>query len=175
MDNEPNRYLYENTQNIVANNGNMVAKDSLNFLGIYNTAALVKNAALYIDTAYVDRKDNLMPQYLLALGVEEVEAHGVLPCTEKDNHFDAEGNKTDAEHCVHATPATKAYKTGRYLASVKDSVPAGSKTYPGVYDGSIRLTFVEATHIGDSLIIKDSKYTGTKNAKNDTLKIADQV
>ena len=175
MDNEPNRYLYENTQNIVANNGNKVAKDSLNFLGIYNTVALVKNAALYIDTAYVDRKDNLMPQYLLALGVEEVEANGVIPCTEKDNHFDAEGNKTDAEHCVHATPATKAYKTGRYLASVKDSVPAGSKTYPGVYDGSIRLTFVEATHIGDSLIIKDSKYTGTKNAKNDTLKIADQA
>ena len=174
MDNEPNRFLYENTQNIVANNGNKVAKDSLNFLGIYNAAALVKNAALYVDTAYVNRKDNLMPQYMLALGVKEVEANGVIPCTENGNHFDAEGNKTDAAHCVHATPATKAYKTGRYLVSVKDSVPAGSKTYPGVYDGSIRLAFVEATHIGDSLIIKDSKYTGTKNAKNDTLKIADQ-
>ena len=175
MDNEPNRFLYENTQNIVANNGNKVAKDSLNFLGIYNSAALVKNAALYVDTAYVDRKDNLMPQYLLALGVEEVEAQDAIACTYEHNHFDNAGNKVDAAHCSHATPATKAYKTGRYLVSVKDSVPAGSKTYPGVYDGSIRLAFVEATHIGDSLIINDSKYTGTKNAKNDTLKIADQA
>ena len=175
MDNEPNRYLYENSQNIVANNGNKVAKDSLNFLGIYNTAALVKNAALYIDTAYVDRKDNLMPQYMLALGVEDVEATKGTACTEAGPHFDKNGNKVDAAHCVHATQGTDGYRKGRYLVSVKDSIPAGSKTHPGLYDGSIRLAFVDAIHMGDSLIITDSKFTGTKNAKNDTLTIADQA
>ena len=160
MENEPNRFLYENTKNVVANNGNKVAKDSLNFLGIYNAAASVHNAALYIDTAYVDRKDNTRPQYMLALGVTEVAATEGHACTEAGKHFDADGKETTADKCVHATPGTEAYKTGRYLVSLKDSVPAvGFAKHPAVYDGNIRLAFVEAKHIKDTLEIANSKFT----------------
>ena len=171
MENEPNRYLYENTANIVANNGNGIAKDSLNFLGIFNADAMVKNAALYIDTAYVDRKGNTKPLYMIALGVEKVAATAGTACTESGKHFDANGKETTADKCVHATPATKAYKTGRYLVSLKDSVPTGFAKHPAIYDNCVRLAFVDAKHIADTLVISDSKFTGTKNAINDSIKI----
>ena len=184
MENEPNRYLYENTANIVANNGNKIAKDSLNFLGIYNTAAMEKNAALFVDTAYVEREGVYMPQYMFALGVTDVPAHKAIPCTYEHNHFDNAGNKVDAEHCSHATPATLGYKAGRYLVALTDSIEGVSK-HPGRYDGETRLAFVEAIHRNaeDSLIIKNSKYTDNNKqivkgeaktyASNDTLKIED--
>ena len=171
MENEPNRFLYENTQNIVANNGNKIAKDSLNFLGIYNADASVHNAALYVDTAFVDRKDNTRPQYLLAVGVTEVAATEGHACTESGKHFDADGKETTADKCVHATPGTKGYKTGRYLVSVKDSVPAiGFTKHPSVYDGKIRLAFVEAKHIADTLEIANSKFTAEEHV-NDSITI----
>ena len=171
MENEPSRYLYENTANIVANNGNGIAKDSLNFLGVFNADAMVKNAALYIDTAYVDRKDNTKPLYMIALGVEKVAATEGTACTESGKHFDANGKETTADKCVHATPGTEGYKTGRYLVSLKDSVPTGFAKHPAIYDNCVRLAFVDATHIADTLIISDSKFTGTKNAVNDSIKI----
>ena len=158
MDNEPNRFLYENTANIVANNGK-----GLNFLGIYNSAELTKNAALYVDTAWVDRKDNLKPLYMLALGVDTVDAKDAVACTYEHNHFDNAGNKVDAEHCSHATPATLGYKSGRYLVALNDSVPENlSKNSPVYYDGKVRLAFVDAIHYltKDTLVIKKSKYTG---------------
>ena len=181
MENEPNRYLYENTANIVANNGT-----GYNFLGIYNTAELTKNAALYVDTAYVNREDNLMPQYMFALGVDTVDAKDAVACTYEHNHYDNAGNKVDAEHCSHATPATMGYKTGRYLVALSDSVPTTTKVHPTLYDGAIRLAFVPAIHRNaeDSLIIKNSKWTGNSKqqvadkettwAAKDTMKIADQ-
>ena len=181
MENEPNRYLYENTANIVANNGK-----GLNFLGIYNTAELTKNAALYVDTAFVERKDVYMPQYMFALGVEEVEAQDAVACTYEHNHYDNAGNKVDAAHCSHATPATMGYKSGRYLVALNDSTPEnGSKKSPVYYDNAVRLAFVNAIHRNaeDSLIIKDSKWTDnnkqivageeTTYASKDTIKIAD--
>ena len=180
MNNEPYRYLYENTANIVANNGNAIAKDSLNFLGIYNAAASSKNAAIYVDTAYVNRKGVTMPQYMFALGVEAHKATPAAPCTESGVHVGKDGKPTTADKCVHATPATKAYKTGRYLVSVADS--ASTAKHPAKYDGAFRLAFVEAIHVegSDSLIIVNSKYTNnnkvitagkaTTYASKDTLK-----
>ena len=170
MENEPNRYLYENTKNIVANNGNGIAKDSLNFLGIYNTAASVQNAALYVDTAYVDRKDNTRPQYMLAVGVTEVAATEGHACTESGKHFDADGKETTADKCVHATPGTEGYKTGRYLVTLQDSVATGFTKHPALYDGNYRLAFVEAKHIKDTLEIANSKFT-VEDHSADTIKI----
>ena len=171
MQNETNRYLYENSQNIVANNGT-----GLNFLGIYNTAELTKNAALYVDTAYVEREGVYMWQYMLGLGVEEVEAQDAIACTYSHNHYDNEGNKVDALHCSHATPATEGYKTGRYLVALNDSVPEnGSKNHPTYFDGSVRLAFVPAIHYlaEDTIVIANSKFSDTDEAASDTLKIAD--
>ena len=186
MNNENSRYLYENSQNIVANNGNKIAKDSLNFLGIFNTAALTKNAALYVDTAYVEREGVYMPQYMFALGVTEVEAHDAIACSYEHNHFDNAGNKVDALHCSHATPATLGYKAGRYLVALTDSIE-GVNNHPGRYDGATRLAFVDAIHrvAEDSLIIKNSKWTDNSKqivegeektyASKDTIKIADNA
>ena len=172
MENEPSRYLYENSQNIVANNG-----EGLNFLGIFNAFELDKNPTVYVDTAWVNREGNWKPQYMFGLNVTEVEATEGVPCTENGNHYDAEGNKTTADKCVHATPGTEGYKTGRYLMSLTDSVPAGVKNTPVKYDGFVRLAFIDATiYPGqDTIIVNNSKYTGTANAKNDTLKVADQA
>ena len=170
MENEPNRFLYENTKNIVANNGNNIAKDSLNFLGIYNAMASVQNAALYIDTAYVDRKDNYRPQYMLAVGVTEVAATEGHACTEAGKHFDANGKETTADKCVHATPGTEGYKTGRYLVTLQDSVATGFTKHPALYDGNFRLAFVEAKHIKDTLEIANSKFT-VEDHSADTIKV----
>ena len=166
MENEPNRFLYENTKNIVANNGNSIAKDSLNFLGIYNAMASVQNAALYVDTAYVDRKDNYRPQYMLAVGVTEVAATEGHACTESGKHFDADGKETTADKCVHATPGTEGYKTGRYLVTLQDSVATGFTKHPALYDGNYRLAFVEAKHIKDTLEIANSKFTVDEHVKD---------
>ncbi len=161
MENELTRFLYENSANIVANNGNKVAKDSLNFLGIYNAAATVSEAALFIDTAYVDRKDNYMPQYMIGLRQSYQEAGTIIDCPDNNP------NCTDPSH----RKATKAYRTADYLVSLSDSVPAGVKTHPSLYDGSVRLAFVPATHIADTVIISSSKYVGTKHHDNDSLLI----
>ena len=187
MQYEPNRFLYENTANIVANNGNKVAKDSLNFLGIFHAMEMDKNAALYIDTAYVEREGNIMPQYMLAVGVEDVEAHAVIPCTEAGVHIDKDGKPTTADKCVHATAATKGYKSGRYLVFVDDSIPAGVTKHPALYDGAKRFAFVPAKHyLGeDSLVIDNSKWTGNTNvleagksktyASKDTIQLSDDL
>ncbi|WP_075559283.1 DUF6383 domain-containing protein [Parabacteroides timonensis] len=159
MENEPTRFLYENSVNIVANNGNEVAKDSLNFLGIYNAAATQSEAALFIDTAYVDREDNYMPQYMIGLRQSYQEAGTIIDCPDKNP------NCTDPSH----RKATDAYRTADYLVSLSDSVPAGVKTHPSLYDGAYRLAFVPATHIADTIIISSSKFVGTKQHKNDSL------
>ena len=54
-----------------------------------------------------------MPQYMFAVGVEDVEATAGTPCTESGVHVDKDGKATTADKCVHATPATKGYKAGR--------------------------------------------------------------
>ena len=179
LNNEDSRYLYENTANIVANNGTKLAKDSLNFLGIFNAFELDKNPTVYVDTAYVEREGNIMPQYMFALGVTDVEAHAAIPCTEGGVHIDKDGKPTTADKCVHATPATAGYKAGRYLVVLTDSTENKSAKY----DGATRLAFVPAKHYYgvDSLVIDDSKWTGstkvieegkeTTYASKDTIKI----
>ena len=179
LNNETSRYLYENSANIVANNGTKLAKDSLNFLGIFNAFELDKNPTVYVDTAYVEREGNIMPQYMFALGVDDVPATEGTACTEAGVHVDKDGNITTADKCVHATAATKGYKAGRYLVVLTDSTENKSAKY----DGATRLAFVPAKHyLGeDSLVIDDSKWTGSKKvieagkattyASKDTIKI----
>ena len=120
---EPTRFLYENTANRTVANGNKVAKDSLNFLGVINIADLPETSALpiYVDTAYV-RNNTSMPQYMLALGVETVGDTEAVPCPLDHNHgVGADGKPLTADQCSHATPATKGYKYGRYLVALTDS------------------------------------------------------
>ena len=167
---EPTRFLYENTANRTAANGNKVAKDSLNFLGVINIADLPETSALpiYVDTAYV-RNNTSMPQYMLALGVETVGDTEAVPCPLDHNHgVGADGKPLTADQCSHATPATKGYKYGRYLVALTDSAAEA----PIQYQNNFRLAFVPAKHMADTLIIENSKYTGTKNAAKDSIQLA---
>ena len=167
---EPTRFLYENTANRTAANGNKVAKDSLNFLGVINIADLPETSALpiYVDTAYV-RNNTSMPQYMLALGVETVGDTEAVPCPLDHNHgVGADGKPLTADQCSHATPATKGYKYGRYLVVLTDSAAEA----PIQYQNNFRLAFVPAKHMADTLVIENSKYTGTKNAAKDSIQLA---
>ncbi|RHU24240.1 hypothetical protein DXD68_17730 [Parabacteroides sp. TM07-1AC] len=151
--NDENQFLYENTMNRNANNG----AASLNFLGETNLADKPANAQLpfLVDTAYI-RNETRKPLYLLSVRNEFVKGKEAVACP--DHGFDP--------NCPHWTAGTPDHRTGAYLVTLDDSVATYAQAK---YQGNIRLAFVDATHVGDSLIIASSKYTGTKTAKNDTL------
>ncbi|WP_337941797.1 DUF6383 domain-containing protein [Parabacteroides sp.] len=151
--NDENQFLYENTMNRNANNG----AASLNFLGETNLADKPANAQLpfLVDTAYI-RNETRKPLYLLSVRNEFVKGKEAVACP--DHGFDP--------NCPHWTAGTPDHRTGAYLVTLDDSVATYAQAK---YQGNIRLAFVDATHVGDSLIIASSKYTGTKTTKNDTL------
>ena len=151
--NDENQFLYENTMNRNANNG----AASLNFLGETNLADKPANAQLpfLVDTAYI-RNETRKPLYLLSVRNEFVKGKEAVACP--DHGFDP--------NCPHWTAGTPDHRTGAYLVALDDSIATYAQAK---YQGNIRLAFVDATHVGDSLIIASSKYTGTKTAKNDTL------
>ena len=152
--NEPNRFLYENSSNIVAENGTEFAKDSLDFLGMYNKADMKRNASIFVDTAYV-RNDTIKPLYMLALGVQFTEGKADVPCPD---------HGMDCEHATHGAPS---YTEGRYLVALNDSV---ANNPSATYQTKTRLAFVPAKHIADTLVIANSEFTGTKdNAGKDSL------
>ena len=154
---EATRFLYENSSNIVANNGTEFAKDSLNFLGMYNKADMKRNASIFVDTAYV-RNETYKPLYMLALGVQFTEGTDSVPCPIHGY----------AEDCPHWTAGTPSYTEGRYLVTLTDSVAAGNTS--AMYQGNDRLAFVPAKHIVDTLIINNSIYTTDKhNLDKDSL------
>ena len=145
--NEPNRFLYENSANIVAENGTEFAKDSLNFLGMYNKADMKRNASIFVDTAYV-RNDTIKPLYMLALGVQFTEGKADVPCPD---------HGMTCEHAIHGAPS---YTNGRYLVALNDST---ANNPSAMYQGNVRLAFVPAKHIADTLVINRSEFTGVKD------------
>jgi hypothetical protein len=124
--NEPNRYLYENSQNIVAGTG---TPDGIGYLGMYNTGDMTRNASIFVDPACV-ADTVVMPTYMMAVDV---------------------------------TAATDTL-SGRYLVSLSDSTRTAAK-----YNGYTRLAFVNAKHIGDSLIIVRDTAKTAKAVKADTI------
>ena len=177
MANEPTRYLYVNSANRTAENGNGIAKDSLDFLGVINIADRPANSALplFIDTAYV-RNNTSKPLYMLAVLTEYVEGHGIIPCDEEEHGFAPDGTPYTDETCPHAKPATPSYRTGKYLVSLEeDSTLVGPNQNPIMYQDKYRLAFVDAKHIADTLVIANSKYTGTEDAAKDSIIFKDKV
>ena len=144
--------LYENTLNKGAGTSANPSKPTgVNFLGQFNSNDLSANAAIYVDTAYV-RNDTKRPQYLLALRPDFTPL--LEPCPE------------DPTHPAHEIAQTKA----DYLVVLNDSInnkDAKEKMYQ--FQGYTRLAFVPATHRRDTLIIENSKFTGTKDAAKDSI------
>lgn len=119
---------------------------------------LDKNAAIFVDTAYVRNNTN-RPQYMLALRPDFTPA-------EVDCPF-------DPSHGKHQIPQVKA----SYLVTLTDSVANAvdkAEMSKFMYENRTytRLAFVDAIHRGDSLIILDSKFTGTDKAANDTIDLS---
>ena len=154
--NDENTYLYENSANRNANNGAAI----LNFLGETNLADQPKGSslAIFVDTAYV-RNNTTEPLYLLSVRNEfkdAVPGENCPICGEPD--------------CEHSKAGVREYRTGDYLVGLADSTHLDQAKY----QGNVRLAFVGAKHVGDSLIINNSMYTGDKKfAKNDTLSFVD--
>ena len=152
--NDENQFLYENTMNRNAQNGDAC----LNFLGETNLADQPAKSQLpfLVDTAFI-RNETRKPLYLLSVRNEFVKGKEAVACP--DHGFDP--------NCPHWTAGTPDHRTGAYLVALDDSVATYAQAK---YQGNVRLAFVDATHVGDSLIIASSKYTGKKkDAAKDTL------
>ncbi|WP_456087539.1 DUF6383 domain-containing protein [Parabacteroides sp.] len=148
-------YLYED------NNSDYSKGKGIHFLGIENKKVNVKNPTLYVDTAYV-RDETMMPQYMLAVGV--VEHKGKMECPIDPSHNTDEYLAEHPNGCPHAV-ATQDYKVGRYLISFSDSVALAKNSSDYQYDRAYtRLGFVEAKHIGDTLVIYRNGVPGTATA-----------
>ena len=183
--NVPNTFLYENTMNRNANNGNSIAKDSLNFLGEVNLSDKPANAALplFVDTAFV-REDvatgepTTKPLYMLAVrnGDWVEDEIVVAPCDATNHqHITADGEKTeDASKCIHATTKKIHSRTADYLVALDDTAYV-AENKQALYQKNVRLAFVPATHFeNDTMIIASSVYKGTKKAVNDTLSFVNE-
>ena len=145
--NDENTFLYENSANRNANNGEAV----LNFLGETNLAnqPAGSSLAIFVDTAYV-RNNTTEPLYMLSVRNNFVEGTDSVPCP--DHGFDPS--------CPHWTAGTPDYREGAYLVTLEDSTDIAQAKY----QGNVRLAFVNAKHVGDLLIVESS---------NDTLSLAD--
>ncbi len=133
-------YLYEDA------NSKYSEGLGINFLGIESKGVNAKSA-MFVDTAYVRNNTN-MPQYMLVMDPQIVKADTIwCDATEAHKHE----TKEEALACPHTT-VIPASVTGRYLINAQDSVNAGNKDYVWNRDYT-RLAFVEAKHIGDTLVI----------------------
>lgn len=175
-------YLYEDALSKYS------AGKEFNFLGVEGKGD-AKNAALFLDTAYVNR-ETIMPQYMFVLRPEFTEADTIW-CNATEGHKHA--TLADSLACEHTTKVAQSVK-GWYLVNLADSVAAEDARIAAAEGGILsnkyqldkttytRLGFVKATHIGDNLIIDNSIYTGdtrqirpgyaTTYASKDTINLA---
>lgn len=64
------------------------------------------------------------PQYFVYVDRVVVDPVPGKECQEGDNHVDANGDPTDAAHCVHATPSKAGFTVAKYMVSFADSLSA---------------------------------------------------
>ena len=138
-------YLYEDA------NSKYSEGLGINFLGVEGKGD-DKNAAMYVDTAYVNRGTR-MPQYMLVLNPQIVKADTVW-CNATSTH--KHETLADSLACPHTT-ITEGSVTGRYLINLQDSVDANTNIYQNKFQWNkyTRLAFIEAKHVGDTLFILD--------------------
>ena len=98
------------------NNSNLTDAN-VDYLGMW-TADKATGLSFQIDTAWVNRGAGyIKPQYLISVAHNDFAGTPGKPCTEDGPHVDKDGNITDAEHCVHATPAIPGFERAKYLVS----------------------------------------------------------
>ena len=128
-------YLFENTGNL-PDQKYYWERGRKNFLGMVNTIANPDApVALYLDTAFVNRGQDIMPQYMLAVGIEKVETQG----------------------------SVQGYVRGRYLINPTDSITDDNRQDYQFF-GYTRLVFTDAIHAGDALYILNNVNLAAENA-----------
>ena len=143
--------------------------EGVNYLGIDRADKAVAGLSFNVDTAILTATPSgtIKPQYFVYVSKEEVASVPGTPCNEDGNHVDANGEPTDAAHCVHATPAKPGFTVAKYLVSFADSTD--TKLYKfGEYT---RVGFVKGLHIGDSLYILTNGFEKMAAADLDTATI----
>lgn len=152
---EDNRYLYENSANKVA--GYEKDPTGIDYLGALFEGE--KKAAMFIDTAYV-RNETARPQYLLAVRPDFTP--DTTFCPVDHGHPYELVDQVRANYLVTLADSVAAYKSDKKML---DKFMYENRTYT-------RLAFVDAVHQGDTLLIMNSKFKGTKEAKNDTIDLS---
>ena len=97
--------------------------EGVTYLGI-DDASKATGLSFYVDTAVLNgsKAGHIKPQYFIYLNREVVAEVPGDECKEEGNHYDENGNPTDAAHCVHATPGKAGYTVAEYFVSFQDSV-----------------------------------------------------
>ena len=132
----------------------------INYLGVrYEGGQFNDSTAIYVDTA--DVRNPYRPQYMLAVGVEEVPAGKYCP-------IHGFGADCLDEHLVDVP----AQVWGRYLINAQDSLENAANGAAYKWENQYtRLAFVHAMHTGDTLVIfKNGAYPLTKEGHKDYLK-----
>ena len=148
------------------NNSNLTDAN-VDYLGMW-TADKATGLSFQIDTAWVNRGAGyIKPQYLISVAHNDIAGTPGKPCTEDGPHVDKDGNITDAEHCVHATPAIPGFERAKYLVSFQDSVDVygQDKPYADIKGGYTRVGFVEGIRVADTLWILPAEFVALANDK----------
>ena len=154
---------YRNEVLQIEGNENFKVK-GIDFLGIYTEDKAPSGLSFIVDTAWVTRGlGYIKPQYLISIERNDIAATPGVPCDATNHqHVDANGKPTDAAHCVHATPATPAFRFGKYLVNFQDSVNAGKNEY--AWKEYTRAGFVKAVQYGDNLYILKDQFADVAKA-----------
>ena len=148
------------------NNSNLTDAN-VDYLGMW-TADKATGLSFQIDTAWVNRGAGyIKPQYLISVAHNDFAGTPGKTCTEDGPHVDKDGNITDAEHCVHATPAIPGFERAKYLVSFQDSVDVygQDKPYADIKGGYTRVGFVEGIRVADTLWILPAEFVALANDK----------
>ena len=148
------------------NNSNLTDAN-VDYLGMW-TADKATGLSFQIDTAWVNRGAGyIKPQYLISVAHNDFAGTPGKSCTEDGPHVDKDGNITDAEHCVHATPAIPGFERAKYLVSFQDSVDVygQDKPYADIKGGYTRVGFVEGIRVADTLWILPAEFVALANDK----------
>ena len=144
----------------------------VNYVGI-ERADKATGLSFYVDTVVVKGTagHEQKPQYFVYVDRVVVDPVPGKECQEGDNHVDANGDPTDAAHCVHATPSKAGFTVAKYMVSFADSLSAKDADKLYKFGEYTRVGFVKGLHIGDSLYILTNGFENMEASKLDTAAI----
>ena len=164
---------YYRGEYLMDENNKKFQNEEVDYLGIW-TVDKATGLSFYVDSAVINKtaRGYIKPQYFVYVNRQVQPGVDAIPCPLEHNHgVDADGNELDAYHCSHATPGKAGYIRAKYLVSFADSLNAENADKLYQFGKYTRVGFVDAMHIGDSLIFLVNGFENQKLADLDTAKI----